>query len=218
MRLEGNTRSNGSSRRTRSKNPGCRQHTRKSHSQTGEVEAARSAAEQLETIAADFESPYLRAVGEYARGSVLLAGGDPAAACTVLRRSWAAWQELDAPYEAARVRLRMAQACRRMNDDDTAAMELDAARRVFEQLGAAPALAQVAEVSTNAPAGAPSGLTTRELEVLRLLATGATNREIARTLVISEKTVARHLGNIFNKLDVSSRTAATAYAYQHDLV
>ncbi|BBZ62984.1 LuxR family transcriptional regulator [Mycolicibacterium monacense] len=184
----------------------------------GDVEAARSAAEQLETIAADFESPYLRAVGEYARGSVLLAGGDPAAACTVLRRSWAAWQELDAPYEAARVRLRMAQACRRMNDDDTAAMELDAARRVFEQLGAAPALAQVAEVSTNAPAGAPSGLTARELEVLRLLATGATNREIAHTLVISEKTVARHLGNIFNKLDVSSRTAATAYAYQHDLV
>ncbi len=184
----------------------------------GDVETARHAAEELGTIAADFDSPYLRAVGVYARGSVLLAGGDPAAACAALRRSWLAWQELDAPYEAARVRLRMAQACRRMNDDDTAAMELDAARRVFEQLGAAPALAQVAEVATNAPAGAASGLTARELQVLRLVATGATNREIADTLVISQKTVARHVGNIFTKLAVTSRAAATAYAYRHELV
>lgn len=184
----------------------------------GDVGTARNAAEELGTIATDFDSPYLRAVGEYARGCVLLAEGDPAAACAVLRRSWSAWQELDAPYEAARVRLRMAQVCRRMNDDDTAEMELDAARRVFEQLGAAPALEQVAKLATDAPTGPASGLTAREVQVLRLLATGATNREIADTLVISEKTVARHVGNIFTKLAVSSRAAATAYAYQHDLV
>jgi DNA-binding NarL/FixJ family response regulator len=134
------------------------------------------------------------------------------------RRAWTAWQELEAPYEAARVRLLMAKACRQLGDHDTAEMELDAARRVFQELGAAPALARVEELSRRAAPRAPGGLTAREVEVLRLVADGATNREIADTLVISEKTVARHLNNTFTKLGVSSRAAATAYAYEHELV
>jgi len=184
----------------------------------GEVAAARSAAGELGEVAAGFDTPYLRAVAEYAHGTVLLAEGDPAAACAALRRSWVAWQELAAPYEAAWARLRMAQACRELGDHDTARMELDAARQVFQQLGAAPALARVRVLSGE---GRPSGagdLTARELEILRLVATGASNRHIADTLVISDKTVARHVANIFTKLGVSSRSAATGYAFRHDLV
>ncbi len=183
----------------------------------GDVRRAREAADDLGRIAADFDSPSLRAAAEYALGCVLLAEDDATGACAVLRRSWVAWQELDAPYEEARVRLRMAQAYRRLADDDGAEMELDAARRVFERLGAAPALAEAAETAAVAPVRSAGGLSVRELEVLRLVATGATNRAIADTLVLSEKTVARHMSNIFTKLGVSSRAAATAYAYQHDL-
>ena len=116
------------------------------------------------------------------------------------------------------MRLLMAQACGELGDHDTASMELDAARRVFEQLGAAPALARVAELSGARKQTAPGGLTPREVDVLRLVATGATNREVADRLVISEKTVARHVSNIFSKLGVTSRAAATAYAFRHELV
>jgi DNA-binding NarL/FixJ family response regulator len=111
----------------------------------------------------------------------------------------------------------MAQACRRLGDHDTADMELDAARRVFEQLGAAPALTRAAALARAPRQAPPGGLTPREVEVLRMVATGATNRGIADTLVISEKTVARHLSNIFTKLGVHSRAAATAWAYEHAL-
>lgn len=185
---------------------------------TGEVEDARAAVDELEQIAGTFDSPYLRAVVGYARGCVLFAEGDARAACVALRRSWVAWHELDAPYEAARVRLQMARACSQLGDHDTAKMELDAARGVFEELGSAPALEQVREIMGRTPTFSPGGLTPREVEVLRLLATGATNREIADALVISDKTVARHVSNMFTKLGLSSRAAATAYAYQHDLV
>jgi DNA-binding CsgD family transcriptional regulator len=184
----------------------------------GDVEAARAAVDELDEIAAAFESPYLRAVVGYARGCVLLAAGDPGAACVALRRAWVAWHELEAPYEAARVRLLMARACRQLGDHDTAEMELDAARRVFEQLGAVPALEQVRELIGRAVPPSTGGLTPREIEVLRLVATGATNREIADNLVISDKTVARHVSNMFTKLGLSSRAAATAYAYEHDLI
>ncbi|MQA61983.1 MAG: DNA-binding response regulator [Actinophytocola sp.] len=184
----------------------------------GDVDAARTATDELAEFAADLDAPYLRAVAVSARGAILLADGDSQAACVALRRAWSSWQELDAPYEAARVRLLMTQACRRLDDHDTANMELDAARRVFEQLGATPALVQAAELSGRPKPSAPGGLTPREVDVLRLVATGVSNREVATRLVISERTVARHMSNIFTKLGVASRAAATAYAYQHELM
>jgi tetratricopeptide (TPR) repeat protein len=110
---------------------------------TGDVDDARTAVEELDAIAAAFKSPYLRAVVEYARGCVHLADGDAETACVALRRAWLAWHELEAPYEAARVRLQMARACGQLGDHDTAEMELDAARQIFEQLGAAPASSRV---------------------------------------------------------------------------
>lgn len=184
----------------------------------GDVEDARAAVDELDEIAAVFDSPYLRAVVGYARGCVLLADGNAGDACAELRRAWLAWHELDAPYEAARVRLQMARACRQLGDHDTAEMELDAARRVFEQLGAVPALEEVRALMSRAAPPTVGGLTPREVEVLRLVATGATNREIADRLVISDKTVARHVSNLFTKLGLSSRAGATAYAYEHDVV
>ncbi|SNR59703.1 transcriptional regulator, LuxR family [Haloechinothrix alba] len=184
----------------------------------GDIDAARTASDELAEFAADLDTPYLRAVAASARGAIMLADGDDHAACVALRRAWLSWQELDAPYEAAQVRLLMSRACRRLGDHDTASMELDAARRVFEQLGAGPALTKAAELSGRSRASAPGGLTAREVDVLRLVATGASNREVADRLVLSEKTVARHLSNIFAKLGVASRAAATAYAYRHQLV
>ena len=154
----------------------------------------------------------------HATGAVLLGEGDARAALVVLRRAWAAWRELDAPYEAARVRVLIGLACRELGDCDTATMELDAARSVFRQLGAAPDVARVEALSPAAGPEAPMGLTGREVEVLALVATGKTNREIAAALVISEHTVARHVQNILAKLGVSSRTAASAFAFEHDLV
>jgi DNA-binding NarL/FixJ family response regulator len=128
------------------------------------------------------------------------------------------WQQLDAPYEAARARVVVALACRALGDEDAARMELDAARQVFERLSAGPDLARVEALTGATRSRAGHGLTAREVEVLRLVATGRTNRAIAAELFLSEKTVARHLSNIFTKLGVSSRSAATAYAYRHDLV
>lgn len=183
----------------------------------GDVDGAREAADELAGIAEDFSSLFLQAIAANSRGAVLLAEEEPAASCVALREALAAWQELDAPYEAARSQLLMARACRRLGDRDTATMELAAARRVFEQLAAGPALAEVKSlVGTAAPP--PGGLTSREIEVLSLVAKGRTNRQIADELIISEKTVARHLNNIFHKIGVGSRAAATAYAYDHDVV
>jgi DNA-binding NarL/FixJ family response regulator len=133
----------------------------------------------------------------------------------LLRRAWTLWQRVDAPYEAARTRVQVGAACRALGDDDAARMELDAARTVFEQLGARSDLASLAPASA---AAADHPLTTRECEVLALVAQGQTNRSIATALFLSEKTVARHVSNIFTKIDVSSRAAATAFAYEHSLV
>jgi DNA-binding CsgD family transcriptional regulator len=180
--------------------------------------AARAAAEELAELADELGAPLLHAVSGYATGAVLVGEGDARAALVVLRRAWAAWQELDAPYEAARVRVLIGLVCRELGDHDTGAVELDAARSVFRQLGAAPDLAQVEALSPTVRSQAPMGLTGRELEVLALVATGKSNREIAATLVISEHTVARHVQNILAKLGVSSRTAASAFAFEHDLV
>ena len=164
------------------------------------------------------DAPLLQALSEQALGAVLLAEGDPRAALAPLRRARTAWLELEAPYEGARVRVLIGRAWQALGDGDAAELELDAARTTFEQLGATPDLVHVAELSrTDTGAGGP-GLTGREVEVLRLVAAGKTNRAIGVELFISEKTVARHVSNIFAKLALSSRSAATAYAYQHDLV
>jgi ribulose-phosphate 3-epimerase len=172
----------------------------------------------LAEIAADLDAPFMRAVSAHATGAVLLAEGDARAALAALRDAWTAWQELEAPYEAARVRVLTGLACRKQGDEDTAEMELDAARCVFQQLGAAPDLARVEALSRKAVPKAAGRLTAREVQVLRLVAAGKTNRAIAADLFISEKTVARHVSNIFVKLGLSTRAAATAYAYEHDLV
>ena len=184
----------------------------------GDIQAARAAAGELSDIAADLDAPLLHAVSGHATGAILLGEGDARAALAVLRPAWKAWQEIEAPYEAARVRVLIGLACRQLRDEDTAEMEFDAARWVFQQLGAAPQLARVEELSRMAAAKTAGGLTVREVQVLRLVAAGKTNRAIAADLFLSEKTVARHLSNIFTKLGVSSRAAATAYAYEHDLL
>jgi len=159
--------------------------------------------------------PFFRAMAGQAEGAVLLAEGNPAAALSICRTAWALWRELQVPYEAARTQVLIAQACRALDDNDSADLELTAACRWFEHLGASVDLARLK--SGGAPPRRAAGLTPRELQVLRFIATGITNRAIADALGLSEKTVARHISNIFNKLDVSTRAAATAYAFEHRL-
>ncbi len=183
----------------------------------GDVSAARVAASELSEIARRFNAPLLHAMSDRALGAVSLAEGNAKAAQAALRQSWTTWCELEAPYEAARVRVLMALAYRELGDHDAADLELDAACQAFQRLGAAPALACVEALALKKSPNAGL-LTEREGQVLKLVASGRTNRAIARKLGISEKTVARHLSNIFNKLDLSSRAAATAYAYQRQLV
>jgi ATP/maltotriose-dependent transcriptional regulator MalT len=182
----------------------------------GDIEAARVAADELTRLAEAANAPILHAMAAHAGGMLLLAAGETRAAAATLRKAWTAWHELDAPHEMAKVRVLLGQVCRELGDEDSAHMELDAARCVFEQLGAAPELARLSELAT-APQ-ATGGLTAREIEVLRLVATGKTNRSIAESLFLSEKTVARHVSNILTKLSVPTRAAATAYAYEHNLV
>ncbi len=184
----------------------------------GDVAAARAAAGELSAIAGELGAPFLSAASDQATGAVLLADGDTRAALAALGRAAATWQELEVPYEAARVRVLIGLACRERDDEGAAAMELAAARAVFQRLGAVPDAARVEQLSRAGPARVASGLTAREVQVLRHVAAGRSNRAIADELHISEKTVARHLSNIFVKLGLSSRSAATAYAYRHDLV
>jgi ATP/maltotriose-dependent transcriptional regulator MalT len=184
----------------------------------GDVPAAAAAANELSQTAADLGMPFLHAVAAHATGAVLLAGGDARAALVSLRRALTAWQELQAPYEAARARVLIGLAHRQLGDTDTAEMELDAACRVFRQLGAAPEVARVEALSRTAKPKTAGGLTAREAQVLRLVAAGKSNQAIAADLVISEHTVARHVQNIFAKLGVSSRSAATAFAFKHGLL
>jgi DNA-binding CsgD family transcriptional regulator len=183
----------------------------------GDVPAARVAAEELSDIAAGIGAPFLRALADQAVGAVLLAEGDARGALAALDRALTVWQELEAPYDGARVRVLIGTACRALGDDDGADIEFAAARATLEELGAAPDLSRLVGLSRKRNA-APDGLTRRELQVLRLVAEGKINRDVARELSISEKTVARHVSNIFVKLGLTSRAAATAYAYQHDLV
>ena len=178
----------------------------------GELESARRACLELEAIVSGLESAMLDAMVAQARGALHLAAEEPREALVALRKAGDTWRSLDVPYEIARTRVLVGDACRSLGDEESAVMEHDAARSVFARLGAKPDLKRF-EASTGG-----HGLSRRELEVLRHVAAGSTNREIATSLVISEHTVARHVQNIFAKLGVSSRAAATAFAFEHDLV
>lgn len=182
-----------------------------------DLEAARAAADELSAMAAELDAPLLTAMAARASGCMRLANHEYGAGAAALRTASGVWRELDAPYEDARTRELIALAYRELGDDETARSELAAAGRVFRELGAAPDLERVEAVMDAAPS-VPGGLTARELDVLRLVATGATNRDVANQLVISDKTVERHLSNIFAKLGIPNRAAATAYAYEHRLV
>ena len=187
--------------------------------------AAGAAAGELAAIADDVDMPYLTAVAGHATGSVQLAEGDARGALATARAAHAVWQALGAPYEAARSRVVIGRCCQTLDDQDGAALELGSAETAFVQLGAEPdaaavraVLAEAGGTDCAAEAGETGGLSRRERQVLGVVATGRTNREIAADLVISDKTVARHVSNIFAKLGLSSRAAATAYAYEHGLV
>jgi DNA-binding CsgD family transcriptional regulator len=181
----------------------------------GQTDDAAAVADELAEVATSFGCRALQAMARYAVGCCLLAQGRPGDATTEFRAAQAAWQELGAAYEVARCRFQLGKALRELADEDSAVAQLRAAQRTFEELGAAPAAREV--IAVIAPS-TPGGLTEREIEVLRLVAAGRTNPQIAATLVLSEKTVARHLSNIFTKLEVSSRTAAAAFAFEQRLV
>jgi len=189
----------------------------------GDLDEARSASRELDDTAARFDTSVLRAIVGHARGAVELAAGNASAALDPARRAFQIWQQLGAPYLAARLRVLLAQACVALGDVEGARLELESAREVFEQLGARPDLVAVEAIEAGltrdqARSTPQYGLTERELQVLRLVASGKTNKSIARELALSEKTVDRHVSNIFMKLDVPSRAAATAFAYEHRLI
>jgi DNA-binding CsgD family transcriptional regulator len=184
----------------------------------GDKPAARAAADELGVMADETAAPFVRALHAQARGAVQLADGDAHAAIATLRTAWKLWQDIEAPYDAARARVLLGLACREFGDVDAVELELDAARRVFEQLGAVPDVERVGRLLKPAPAAGAQALTPRELQVIGLVATGKTNRAIAKHLSISERTVDRHVSNILMKLSLPSRSAATAYAYEHGLV
>lgn len=185
----------------------------------GEIEAARAGAAELNELADGFAAPALQAAARHSQAAVHLAEGDAPAALAELREACQLWSELAAPYEHARSRVLIGQARRRLGDTETADLELDAARRAFRSLGARPDLNRIdAMIRRQTATASVGGLSPREVEVVRLIAAGLTNQAIAERLFLSEKTVARHISNIFTKLGISSRSAATAYAYQHGLV
>jgi DNA-binding NarL/FixJ family response regulator len=184
---------------------------------TGDTAAAWEGARELAEIVEVYDTAALRARSAHARGAVYLADTNPEAALPALRLALRLWRDLDAPYEAACARVLVGVACRDLHDDDTATMELDAARQVFAQLGAVPDLNRTDALLGKRRVGDAAGLSPREVEVLRLVAAGKTNLVIAAELVISDRTVARHVSNIFVKLGVGSRTAAAAYAFGHGL-
>jgi ATP/maltotriose-dependent transcriptional regulator MalT len=185
---------------------------------TGEIAQARDACQELTKIAEGRGDGALGAMAAHARGAVELANGNARTALSSLRQACQVWQQLGSPYEVALVRVAMGLACHIQGDNDGADLELDAARDLFLQLGAVHDIVQLNTLTHNARSRDPRKLTSREIQVLRLIAEGATNKAIATRLVLSNRTVDRHVSNIFTKLSVPSRAAATAYAYQHRLV
>jgi DNA-binding CsgD family transcriptional regulator len=174
----------------------------------GDVDLADQASNELAETADDFDSPGFKAEAHATRGAVHLARGRTMEALGTLRLAFDAWNQLEVPYEVARTRMLRAEAYRACGDTDAATREEAAAAACFERLGV---------LTGDAPV-APDGLTAREVEVLRLLARGKSNKAIAEALFLSPKTVARHLSNIFAKIDAGTRAAATAYAYDNGLV
>jgi DNA-binding NarL/FixJ family response regulator len=179
------------------------------------VDAASDAADELEAAAIDFQSPWLAAAAPSARGAVLLERSDHSAALATLRLGIRRWSELDYPYDEALIRLKASHAHAALGDDDGARMEWDAVREIFHRLGALSDVERAADLLGSRRQ--PDGLSDREVDVLRIVAKGRSNREIAAELLISEHTVARHMSNIFDKLTISSRAAA-AYALKHGIV
>ena len=184
----------------------------------GDSQAASSACDELRELAESFDTDVLRGAVAQARGAIALAAKDAPAALDQLRRAFEIWMRLDAPYDAARVRVLIGRACSALGDDDGARLEFSAAKSAFERLGARAALAWMSTEETSDPAERDHPLTARELDVLRLISTGHTNKAIAAQLHVSGRTIDRHVGNILRKLDVPSRAAATAYAYDHKLL
>lgn len=183
----------------------------------GDLTAARTVADELDALLLTSNMPMMQAIVDQAEAAVLLEEGDAGGALDAARHGWAHWRDLDVPYEAARCRVLAARASRALGDEPSAEMEFDAARAVFIELGARHALQSTEALMESKASRRVGGLTPREVEVLRLVAAGKTNRLIALDLYLSEKTVARHVSNIFAKLGVSSRAAATAFAFQHEI-
>jgi DNA-binding CsgD family transcriptional regulator len=179
------------------------------------LDVARASMDELATIADEYPTPWLLAVTTQARGRVELAAGDPGAACGSLRRALEQMRVLELPYEAAETRVLLGAAYRTVGDEDAAVGSFRAAVEILERLGADTERARA--LQTRAPA-LPNGLTGREAEVLCLVASGKTNKEMAGDLGLSEKTIERHLSNIFTKIGVSTRAAATAFAFEHRIV
>ncbi len=188
--------------------------------EAGDLDAASSAAEELSAVADALRTPpFLQAMALQAVGAVALARGDARSALLSLRPAWKAWFDLEAPYEAGRVRVLIGRCCRDLGDLENAELEFEAAEQIFLQLGAIPALSRLHATTAGATDSKHvGGLTDRELAVLRLVVAGKTNHAIASELVISDHTARRHIQNIFAKLGVSSRAAATAFALQNDLI
>jgi len=181
----------------------------------GDLEDARRARDELQELGRVFDADALRALVAQTDGAIALAGGQAQAALDPLRRAFEQWQRLEAPYEAARVRVLIGQACRAVGDDEAAALEHKAARSEFERLGARPELARLDAPSPAGQSTPGNPLTAREVQVLRLIAGGRTNKEIADTLCLSDRTVDRHVSNILGKLDVPTRAAAAVHAVHH---
>jgi DNA-binding CsgD family transcriptional regulator len=182
----------------------------------GAVDEARATAVELDALASRIGSAAVQAMAAYAAGAVEVAAGDAAGSLPYLRKARQLWARVESPYDGARTRALTGRALLAVGDPASGRAELAAALATFRRLGAAPAVELVEGLLH--PAGLPAGLTAREVEVLRLVAAGRSNAAIAAELVLSEKTVARHLSNIFGKLGVGSRTAAAAFAFEHDLV
>jgi len=178
----------------------------------GDEATATAAADELDEIASIYGSSGLHAAARRSRGAVLLSTGHPDEALSTLRTACTGWNELEAPYDCAKVRVLLAQAYQQLGDTESSERELATAREAFESLGA---LLDAASVVTQVRSVLPNGLTAREVQVLALVAAGCTNRQIAGELFLSQKTVARHVSNIFTKIGVTTRTAAARFAFEH---